>query len=988
MGMQTFEFGSEMKGMDCRMCYLAIVLGLVLCLSCAVQAKDRSVVNGNARFEVLSPTLVRMEYSPGLKFVDEPSVSVINRDNWSETPFTSGVADGWFSVKTDRMTVSYKVGSGPFSAENLTVSWRDGAQERKWKPGDKDERNLGGLIGDIAHRTEPVTTPGPLTRDGYFLLDDSRSALRDKAQEWVKPRPEKDNQDWYFFTYGSDYAGFLSTFAKLIGPVPMVPRYVLGVWFGSRANYTADEWKIIAERFHEEKIPLDMFVLDSLSWTNVVWSGYDWDPEQMPDPKEFFGWMHKHGVHVTLNEHYGALTPENDANFETIRKEMGLPEGTKEIAHDLASKKYTKLFMDLLHKPALDMGMDFWWQDGCAPANMEGLDPMLWTREVEYEGSEKITGKRGFIFCRFGTWGSHRSGGFFSGDLIPEWGNLKVLVPFDVQCGNMLVPYTNNLAVAVFGNTVEPELYVRWTQFSSFSPIFWYHGLWGMRLPWEYGELGKSIDRKFLNLRERLIPYTYTYARIAHETGLPLVRGLYLDYPDQEPSYQFKEQYLYGRDMLVAPITDPSFGKLSLKDVYLPEGDTWFDYFTGEIHAGGQVIAHECPLESMPVFVRAGAIVPMAPEMSYAGERPTDPLTLDVYASGKASTFRLYEDDGESLEYRQNKFAWTPISFVPDASKGVNKLEIGPVEGGYAGQLASRRYEVRVHGLLKPNGVKVNGKKLAEIRSDDWSGGWMWDSEARVTVVRVAESMPVDKQVVVTLEGSGSLAEAIALRNVVDFRERVRTIKHEQKRKYALILMGREHGKPPRVIQETDKVEMELNAIVANWKSVAKTPVDMKTMAERLMRAMVEKPFDSTRTIPDINPSCLEATKAIENITFEPEELRKMRAILLGMKLHTRVIWDKPEKHFAGPYLHVQARLDYDRELIADAKTAMQIELPDDGMPGWGQNPTAQVGNGYTQFDIFYPFPTKPNGQVFRVKADLTWDGGQVEARRDVEWRL
>lgn len=973
--------------MRSRMCYLAFFLGLVICLSCAAEAKDRSVINGNARLQVLSPTLVRMEYSPGSQFVDEASVSVIGRDSYPDTPFTSEVADGWLSVSTDKMTVRYKVGSGPFTAENVTVSWRNGSEEAKWKPGDKDDKNLGGLVGDIAHRTELVLDPGPLTRNGYFLLDDSKTALRDKAEDWVKPRPEKDNQDWYFFTYGSNYPQFLSEFAKLIGPVPMVPRYVLGVWFGSRAAYTADEWKIIAERFHEEKIPLDMFVIDSCSWTNVVWAGYDWDYEQMPDPKEFFPWMHKHGVHVTLNEHYAPLTKENDHNFETIRKEMGMPADTKEINHDLASKKYTKLFMDLLHKPALDMGMDFWWQDGCAPANMEGLDPMMWTREIEYEGSEKITNKRGFIFCRFGTWGSHRSGGFFTGDLIPEWGNLRVLVPFDIQGGNMLVPYINNLAVAVFGLNIEPELYARWTQFSAFSPIFWYHGLWGLRLPWEYGEQGKALDRKFLGLRERLIPYTYTYARIAHETGLPLVRGLYLDYPDQEQSYQFRGQYLYGRNMLVAPITDPAFGKPSLKDVYLPEGDTWFDYFTGEIHAGGQVIAHECMLDTMPVFARAGAIVPMAPDMQYAGERPLDPLTLDVYASDKPSTFKLYEDDGESLEYRQNKYAWTSLSFIPDPAKGANRLEIGPTEGSYAGQPASRKYEIKVHGLLKPGTVTLNGKKLDEIRSDDWSGGWIWDSVARVTTVRVAESMPINKKMVLTLEDSGSLADAIALQKVLNFRERVRLVKHEQKLKYALILMGQEHAKPPHVIQETDKVEMELNKVVASPKGMSKSMPDMKSMTQRLLRAMVEKPFDSTRTIPDLNETCRAASAYIANMNFEPEELRKMTAMLLGLELHTRIIWDNPAKHFAGPYLHLQAKLDYDSELIGTAKTALQIQLPEEGLPGWGQNPTAQAGNGYSQFDIFYPSPVKPNGQVIRVLADLTWDGGQVSTWREAEWR-
>ena len=162
---------------------------------------------------------------------------------------------------------------------------------------------------------------------------------------------------------------------------------------------------------------------------------------------------------------------------------------------------------------------------------------------------------------------------------------------------------------------------------------------------------------------------------------------------------------------------------------------------------------------------------------------------------------------------------------------------------------------------------------------------------------------------------------------------------------------------------------------------------DLKAMTEQLLKAMVDKPFDSTRTIPDVNQTCIDATKFIENMTFEPEELRKMTAALLGLELHARVIWDKPEKHFVGPYLHVQAKLDYDADLIGTAKTRMQIELPDEGLPGWGQNPTVQAGNGYTQFDIFYPYPEKPNGQVFRVKATLSWNGGQVEVWKEVEWR-
>ena len=153
--------------------------------------------------------------------------------------------------------------------------------------------------------------------------------------------------------------------------------------------------------------------------------------------------------------------------------------------------------------------------------------------------------------------------------------------------------------------------------------------------------------RKFVGLRYALIPYIYTCSRVAHDTGLPLVRGTYLEYPDQEPAYTFQQQYLFGKDLLVAPITAPGEGKPVRKEVFLPAGQDWFDFFTGDFYAGGQTIVHECPLDRMPLFVRAGSILPMAPAMDYSDQKPVDPLTLDVYAGPRAAEFNLYEDDGD-----------------------------------------------------------------------------------------------------------------------------------------------------------------------------------------------------------------------------------------------------------------------------------------------------------------------------------------------------
>jgi alpha-glucosidase (family GH31 glycosyl hydrolase) len=973
--------------------FLIIIINLVLRSSLAKEPSSKaSLVEGDVRFQVLAPNLVRMEYSPGGKFVDEASVSVLNRD-WPPAPFQTARTNGWLEIKTDKLMVRYRTGTGPFTPQNLQMIWKDEDGEHTWKPGDKDDKNLGGVPGDIAGRAVPGKETGALSRNGYYLLDDSRSAIWDKATEWVKPRPEQNSQDLYFFVYGRDFKGMLNELAQLLGPIPMVPRYVLGTWFGSRAGYSSDQWKMIAQRFREESIPLDMMVIDSISACKVVWSGYNWDYEQMPDPKEFISWMLKHGIHLTLNEHYGPLTRENFDNFETVRKLMNLPAETQEIPHNLADKKYAQAFMDLMHKPALDMGLAFWWQDGNAGAKMPGLDPTLWTRHIEYEGSERITGKRAFVFCRLGeppwpdfpgalptpAWGVHRYGAFFTGDLIPYWSTLDLLIPFNVQASNMLVDYVNNLNAGVGEETINPEIYQRWLQFSSFSPLFWWHGVWGLRLPWEYGPEGVATAHKFMELRYRLLPYLYTCSRSARDTGISLVRGMYVEYPQQEAAYSYRHQYMFGPNMLVAPISEPGYGKPVLKDIYLPDGEDWIDYFTGEIYKGGQVINYECPLDRMPVFVRAGSILPLAPDMAYSEQKPVDPLIVDVYA-GKAASFQLYEDDGTSLAYRQDAYAWTPLRYTPEAG-GVNRIEIGPSKGQFKGQVTNRRYEVRVHGLLKPESVNVNGKKLEEREAKECGvgcGGWNWDSKARITTIRVTEPIQIGEKVTVSLKGAGTFADAQMLQKVLDYRERLREVKHEEKLKYAILLDGDEHSKPPRVIRETEKIETELDNLVANPKGIAQRPPDFRAMTAPVLKAFVDQPFESKRTIPAPDRSVNEATKKIANAVFEPWEIRSMTDNLLGCEVVA--------KASGIPSPSLIAKLKYDADAIGPAKVAYEIVLPDTGLPGWTMTTRSAGPEGYAQFGIRVPFPPERGSHTIRVKATLTWDGGQTEVWHDVEW--
>lgn len=843
---------------------------------------SQSIVVSNARFQVLSESLVRMEYCESGGFVDAPTVSVLNRTDWPDVNFESEIADGWLHIRAMDLHLKYLMDSGMFSADNLRISWADGHDEHVWHPGDVDDANLGGVPPTMDGVAEFVTSPGALSRKGCYLLDDSRSPIRDSESQWIVPRNRADSQDWYFFVYRSNYPHMLQELSALLGPIPMIPRYMLGAWFTSRADYAQNQWQMIVERFREESLPLDILVLDSCSWTNAIWAGYDWDYEQLPDPKGFFHWAKDHGLRVSINEHYAALTAENEHNFDAIRKTMGWGDDVNEITHDLAAQKYADLFMNMLHTPAFDMGLAFWWQDGWAGADMEGLDPAMWTREIEYLGSEAITGKRSFMFCRLGlAWGAHRYGSYFTGDMTSNWPTLALMVDSAIKGGNMLVAWVNHDVGAIFGVKIDDEMYLRWLQFGAFSPIFRLHSLWGMRLPWEYGEAGIECYKKFTGLRYSLLPYIYTYSRLAHETGMPLLSGMYILYPDQERSYEFPLQFMFGREILVAPITESGEGNPVTKDVFLPAGDCWFDYLTRSMYSGGQVVSYMCPIDRMPIFVRAGSIIPKAPPMDFSDQKAVDPLTLDIYA-GRDAEFRLYEDDGISLDYRAGSYSWTPLRFSACESDGDYQIRIGAAEGRYPGQLEARRYVIRVHGLLIPESVAVNGAALSQLRDDDCGTGWTWDRVSRVLTIWLRSPLPISERITISVANVGAMADSFVLQGALELRERVRNVKFLEKLKYAALLNGAEHCKPPRVIRKTEEVEQQLNQIVADPKGIGRNQPNFEAMIQRVVDSFTDQPFESKRTIPDINESARISEAAIADGAFSEEELNSMNSIMNG----------------------------------------------------------------------------------------------------------
>ncbi len=422
------------------------------------------------------------------------------------------------------------------------------------------------------------------------------------------------------------------------------------------------------------------------------------------------------------------LRVEPDADAEPVWRADGIVLGPvairdgvppERIYFDLSNQQQAEVFMRELHGPLMSEGVDVWWVDGgSGSVDMPGLNPQLWTNKVFYDFSERHTGRRAFILARYGDWGSERYPGFFTGDTYSEWPVLAYEVAFSARGGNVLVPYISHDIGGFHGRRIPFDLYARWIEFGAFSGILRMHSAHenplegNLRMPWEYGSAGIELMRKYFTLRTQLIPYIYSYAWLAHRDSLPLLRPLYLEYPLQDEAYRHPHEYLFGDALLVAPVLEAS-GRAR---VWLPGGD-WVGFFDGRHHQGDSTLTERYAVDDIPVFVRAGAVIPEQEVSAYSDAKPPDRLILNVYGSG-SGRFELYEDDGVSLGTDDpGKHAVTAFEHSV-GSDGTHRLVIGPTAGAWPQQPAARSYELRVHGTGRPSSISLNGRD---------AGRWRWD---------------------------------------------------------------------------------------------------------------------------------------------------------------------------------------------------------------------------------------------------------------------
>ncbi|GLY15007.1 alpha-xylosidase [Kineosporia sp. NBRC 101677] len=485
------------------------------------------------------------------------------------------------------------------------------------------------------------TVPGLLFHDGWSLLDDTASALWQPKSKKVTQRPAVPGgyQDGYVFGYGQDYDAALADLGRLTGPTLLLPKWAYGVWYAEYYDRTAADFQdVIVPRFKAEGVPLDVLVVDTDYKTPDLWNGWSIDKTKFPDPKGFFDWARKEGLHTTLNIHPSIMG--NDPQFAAAQDRAkgklartGCNGGPDCYTFDWGDSDQLASYLEL-HDEMESYGVDFWWLDWCCDASqstLPGVTPDAWI-------NQQYADRNGFAFSR--AYGSLQAGGYgnpaplptgpwadkrttlhFTGDTTSSWASLQAQVGYTpgegVATGLAAVSHdigghTGGLQEpgSEPGSTKLPDdLYARWVQLGTFQPIDRLHSNHSDRLPWQYGPAAEASAKKFLKLRRTLLPYTYRAAQEATRTGTPITRPLYLAYPKEQEAYATAgTQYLYGPDLLVAPVTSP--GTSATTSVWFPPGSTWTDGFTGKKYRGGTTAEITSTLDTMPVFVRSGGKVP------------------------------------------------------------------------------------------------------------------------------------------------------------------------------------------------------------------------------------------------------------------------------------------------------------------------------------------------------------------------------------------
>lgn len=583
----------------------------------------------------------------------------------------------------------------------------------------------------------------------------------------------------YYFMYGPDFPAILNLYTSVTGKSPLLPKFAHGLHVGTYSGgtwgyeeHTSTEYVVnLGRKFREKGIPADLLHLDS-TWrmfgehggsgaTTFEWRKTFDNPEAMFDELYEMGYS-MIGVHVRPRydngEKYNLLDQAREAG-------MVYPEPNKsgEFVNFFDAAAVDWWWDNAAIKVVSQGAMFFKTDEGSAfgrKANesdktgptgeeaerLHNLFPIAYAK-APFERFSEHNGMRGFNLTREGYAGIQRYPYIWAGDWPSEWQYFKPVIRAGLNIGLSGVGYWSH-NMGGFEHKADPELYIRWTQFGLFSPIAHLFGMDhpGYKEPWNYGEEAERIFKKYDRMRYRFIPYIYSEAYRMHKTGMPIMRALVLEYQRDENVYDIDDQYLFGSNLLIAPVTTKG---AKTRVVYLPEG-TWYDYWSGKPYEGRRYHNIVTPLEKLPIFVKAGGILPQQRVLNL-GHETAETITLEIFPDGESS-YAIYDDDGKSKEYEEGEYAITRVTASEDAVQTVIKVEAS--RGAY--ELPERSYRLKIHSNAAPRSIREGSNQLrsfsteSEYDKNQRHAGWYFNKEVRELDVRLGGSSRKDITVIIS----------------------------------------------------------------------------------------------------------------------------------------------------------------------------------------------------------------------------------------------
>lgn len=594
---------------------------------------------------------------------------------------------------------------------------------------------------------------------GYAVFWDNYSptVFIDNPQEMSFDSEIGDCSDYYFI-YGGGADGVIEQMRDLSGQAPMYPLWTLGFWQSRERYKSQQELLDVVDKYRSLKVPLDGIIQDWQYWgPDSNWNSISFDNPKFHDPRAMIDEVHKKNAHIMISV-WPSFGP--DTELFKIMKEKNMllqfdtwpKNGSRPF--DVFNSEARDIYWEHMKKNIFDLGMDAWWLDATEPVHKNVKDedfntmtalgsfrrvhnayPLVSNMGV-YEHQRQVTNaKRVFLLTRSSFFGQQRYASHsWSGDVVANWKVFRNQISAGLNYSLCGIPYWNTdiggFFAREYGNDVKnkayQELHVRWFQFGAFSPIMRSHNSSPVAVEiYQFGQKGDwayDVQEKFIKLRYRFLPYIYASSwDVTHHAGT-MYRHLIMDFVHDKNVYNIDDQYMFGKSLLVKAITEPMYVKSSVEKkhsdavedfsqiksakVYLPEGNIWYDYWTNEKFSGGQTITREVPIDIIPLYVKAGSIIPFGPDVQYASEKKWDNLEICVYP-GSDGHFVLYEDEGDNYNYENGAYSEIPMMW-----NGTNHtLTIGERRGIYNGMLKKRRFMVKLpDGDIKT--VSYNGKKV------------------------------------------------------------------------------------------------------------------------------------------------------------------------------------------------------------------------------------------------------------------------------------